>query len=42
MLFGPECQYFRMPYTVPISFEKFVENISLTGDHKETADTPNG
>jgi SMODS domain-containing protein len=26
-----------MPYTVPASFNKFVENISLTGDHKETA-----
>jgi hypothetical protein len=26
-----------MPYTVPVSFDRFVENISLTGDHKETA-----
>ena len=26
-----------MPSTVPTSFNKFVENISLTGDHKETA-----
>jgi hypothetical protein len=29
----------RMPYTVPFSFDKFVENISLTGDHHETADS---
>ncbi len=28
-----------MPYTVPVSFDKFVENISLTGDHKDTAET---
>ena len=27
-----------MPYTVPVSFEKFVENISLTGDHHDIAD----
>jgi hypothetical protein len=27
-----------MPYTVPVSFEKFVENISLTGDHRDIAD----
>lgn len=26
-----------MPYTVPVSFSRFVENISLTGDHKDTA-----
>jgi SMODS domain-containing protein len=26
-----------MPYTVLASFNKFLENISLTGDHKETA-----
>jgi hypothetical protein len=26
-----------MPYTVPVSFDKFVGNISLTGDHKDTA-----
>ena len=26
-----------MPYTVPVSFDKFLENISLTGDHNETA-----
>jgi tRNA nucleotidyltransferase (CCA-adding enzyme) len=26
-----------MPYTVPASFNKFIENVSLTGDHKETA-----
>jgi tRNA nucleotidyltransferase (CCA-adding enzyme) len=28
-----------MSYTVPVSFDKFIENISLTGDHKETANT---
>jgi hypothetical protein len=28
-----------MPYTVPFSFDKFVENISITGDHRETAET---
>lgn len=27
-----------MAYTVPTSFEKFVENISLTGDHTEVAE----
>jgi hypothetical protein len=27
-----------MSYTVPVSFDKFVENISLTGDHHEVAD----
>lgn len=26
-----------MPYTVPVSFDKFVGNISLTGDHNDTA-----
>ncbi len=26
-----------MPYTVPVSFDRFVENISLTGDHKKAA-----
>lgn len=26
-----------MPYTVPVSFDRFVDNISLTGDHQETA-----
>jgi tRNA nucleotidyltransferase (CCA-adding enzyme) len=26
-----------MPYTVPFSFNKFVENISLTGNHEKTA-----
>ena len=26
-----------MPNTVPVSFDKFVETISLTGDHKDTA-----
>jgi Second Messenger Oligonucleotide or Dinucleotide Synthetase domain len=26
-----------MPYTVPVSFDKFIENITLTGDHHETA-----
>lgn len=26
-----------MPYTVPASFDRFSENISLSGDHKETA-----
>jgi len=26
-----------MPYTVAISFDRFIENISLTGDHRETA-----
>lgn len=28
-----------MPYTVAVSFDKFIENISLTGDHKETAES---
>jgi hypothetical protein len=28
-----------MPYTVPVSFDRFVENISLTGEHKNTATT---
>ena len=28
-----------MPYTVPVSFDKFVENISLTGDHREISDS---
>lgn len=28
-----------MPYTVAVSFDKFIENISTTGDHKQTADT---
>lgn len=28
-----------MPYTVSFSFQKFIENISLTGDHQETANT---
>lgn len=28
---------FQMPYTVSVSFDKFVENISLTGDHREIA-----
>jgi Second Messenger Oligonucleotide or Dinucleotide Synthetase domain len=27
-----------MPYTVPVSFNKFIENISLTGDHHDTAE----
>lgn len=27
-----------MPYTVPVSFNKFIENISLTGDHHSTAE----
>lgn len=27
-----------MPYTVPVSFDGFISNISLTGDHKETAE----
>jgi hypothetical protein len=27
-----------MPYTVPVSFDRFIENISLTGDHKQTAE----
>ena len=27
-----------MPYTVAVSFTKFIENISLTGDHKDTAE----
>jgi hypothetical protein len=26
-----------MPYTVPVSFDRFIDNISLTGDHKEVA-----
>ena len=26
-----------MPYTVAVSFDRFIENISLTGDHRETA-----
>jgi hypothetical protein len=26
-----------MPFTVPVSFAKFLENISLTGDHREIA-----
>jgi len=26
-----------MPYTVPVSFDKFRENIELTGDHRDTA-----
>jgi Second Messenger Oligonucleotide or Dinucleotide Synthetase domain len=26
-----------MPYTVPVSFDKFIETISLTGDHNDTA-----
>lgn len=26
-----------MPYTAPVSFDRFVENISLTGDHRDTA-----
>lgn len=26
-----------MAYTVPVSFDKFRENIELTGDHRETA-----
>src|SRR5579872_4182016 len=26
-----------MPYTVPASFAKFIENITLTGDHHEIA-----
>ena len=28
-----------MPYTVPVSFDGFVENISLTGDQHDTADS---
>jgi hypothetical protein len=28
-----------MPYTVPVSFDKFIENISLTGDHQDVANT---
>jgi hypothetical protein len=28
-----------MPYTVPVSFDRFLENISLTGDHAQTAAT---
>jgi hypothetical protein len=28
-----------MPNTVAASFDRFIENISLTGDHKETAET---
>jgi hypothetical protein len=27
-----------MPYTVAVSFDKFIENISLTGDHHDTAE----
>lgn len=27
-----------MPYTVPVSFDKFLESISLTGDHREVAE----
>jgi tRNA nucleotidyltransferase (CCA-adding enzyme) len=26
-----------MPYTVPVSFDKFRENIELAGDHREIA-----
>jgi hypothetical protein len=26
-----------MPYTVAVSFDKFLENINITGDHRETA-----
>jgi len=28
-----------MPYTVAVSFDKFIDNIDLTGDHKEIADS---
>src|SRR4029077_3342737 len=28
-----------MPYTVPVSFDRFVDNISLTGEHHDTADS---
>ncbi len=28
-----------MPYTVPVSFDKFRENIELTGDHRDTANS---
>ena len=28
-----------MPYTVPVSFDRFIENINLSGDHKETANS---
>lgn len=28
-----------MPYTVPVSFDRFVENISLAGDHTDVANT---
>jgi Second Messenger Oligonucleotide or Dinucleotide Synthetase domain len=28
-----------MPYTVAVSFDKFLENINLAGDHRETANT---
>lgn len=31
-----------MPYTVPFSFGKFIENISLTGDHRGTAEARRG
>ncbi|MFL6261418.1 MAG: nucleotidyltransferase [Thermoanaerobaculia bacterium] len=31
-----------MPYTVPVSFDKFIENISLTGDHHSTAEARRG
>ena len=27
-----------MPYTVPVSFDTFIKNISLTGDHADTAE----
>lgn len=27
-----------MPYTVAVSFDKFLDNINLNGDHRETAD----
>lgn len=28
-----------MPYTVPASFDKFIDNITITGDHKDTAES---
>jgi hypothetical protein len=27
-----------MPFTVPVSFDRFIDNISLSGDHRDTAD----
>lgn len=28
-----------MPYTVPVSFDKFIENISVSGNQSETANS---